>query len=341
MNHPERPLQRRSFLRAGLSLAAAWPLASPGNQVIQAQSDPPQPSPAAPCPTCQTDLTAFLKPSVCLFSKHLGWIKDYDRLAAQTAEIGFDGVDLAVRPGGHVLPEKVERDLPRAAEAIHRAGLKISMITTKITSPREPSARPILKTAALLGIRYYRRDGLPWGKSTNPLERIAELEPDLRGLAALNQEYGMFSGIHNHSGYEVGATLWEIYELVKKLSPEQMGSNFDIAHATVEGGIGGWRSGFRLLAAEKRIRMSAIKDFFWEKQKGSWEVQWCPLGQGMVDFKTFFRYLKEIQFAGPLSMHFEYPNEGHTEAEEQASLIKDMKRDLELLRGYLREAGLA
>jgi sugar phosphate isomerase/epimerase len=341
MNTHDSYLPRRGFLQAGLSLAAAWPLASVGGREIHGQQNPSPASLSVPCVNCQTDLTALLKPSVCLFSKHLGWIEDYERLAAQTAEIGFDGVDLAVRPGGHVLPENVERDLPRAAESMNRAGLKISMITTKITNPRDPNTRRILKTAALLGIRYYRRDGLPWSQSTNPLEQIAELGPDLRELAAMNKKYGMFSGIHNHSGYDLGATPWEIYEMVKKLHPEQMGSNFDIAHATVEGGIGGWRSGFRLLAVEKRIRMLAIKDFFWQKVEGRWEPQWCPLGQGMVDFKTFFSYLQEIQFAGPMSMHFEYPNAGDTEEEKKASLIKDMKKDLGILRGFLKEAGLA
>jgi hypothetical protein len=33
-------------------------------------------------------------------------------MAKAATEIGFDGVDLTVRPKGHVLPDNVEKDLP-------------------------------------------------------------------------------------------------------------------------------------------------------------------------------------------------------------------------------------
>ncbi|HEU0007529.1 MAG TPA: sugar phosphate isomerase/epimerase, partial [Terriglobia bacterium] len=111
------------------------------------------------------------KPVVCLFSKHLGWIKDYDRLAERTASLGFAGTDLTVRPGGHVLPERVEEDLPKAFESLKKAGAPIAMITTRIQDPRDPTTRKILKTASSLGIRRYRRDGEKWEGSRDPLER--------------------------------------------------------------------------------------------------------------------------------------------------------------------------
>ena len=43
---------------------------------------------------------------------------DYNEMSKVVAEMGFDGVDLTVRPQGHVLPERVEADLPKAVEAI-------------------------------------------------------------------------------------------------------------------------------------------------------------------------------------------------------------------------------
>jgi L-ribulose-5-phosphate 3-epimerase len=280
------------------------------------------------------------RPSVCLFSKHLGWIKVYSQLAKTLSELGFDGVDLTVRPGGHVLPEKVEEDLPRASAALKKAGVPIAMITTRVQDPRDPLTRKILRTASSLGVRHYRRDGEKWEGATNPLKRIAELQTQIRELVELNQQYGLFAGIHNHSGFDLGATPWEVYELVKAYDPARIGSNFDIAHATIEGGLGGWRSGFRLLAAESRIGMLAIKDFFWQKQGNDWRPEFCPLGKGMVDFKTFFSYLKEIGFAGPISMHFEYGKHNRPRPEDQSELLADIRRDQALLRSWLSEAGL-
>ena len=73
---------------------------------------------------------------VHVFSKHLQWL-DYEAMARAAADIGFDGVDLTVRPGGHVLPENVEVDLPRAVQAVRAKGLKADRITTAIVDPDE------------------------------------------------------------------------------------------------------------------------------------------------------------------------------------------------------------
>ena len=60
----------------------------------------------------------------------------------------------------------------------------------------------------------------------------------------------------------------------------------------------------------------------------------------MVDFKTFFSYLKEIGFAGPISMHFEYGKHNRPRPEDQSELLADIRRDQVLLRSWLSEAGL-
>lgn len=52
---------------------------------------------------------APVKPPVCIFSKHLAQL-DWAALGAKAREMGFDGIDLTVRPKGHVLPERVAED---------------------------------------------------------------------------------------------------------------------------------------------------------------------------------------------------------------------------------------
>jgi hypothetical protein len=64
------------------------------------------------------------KLKICIFSKHLQWTSVSDA-AAIARDIGFDGVDLTVRAGGHVLPDRVEIDLPAAVEMVRRAGLQV------------------------------------------------------------------------------------------------------------------------------------------------------------------------------------------------------------------------
>src|SRR2546426_1461864 len=96
---------------------------------------------------------------ISVFSKHFQWT-NCQEMAAIAKDVGFDGIDLTVRQGGHVLPERVEEDLPKAAQAIPKAELELPMITAEIVDTRSPHAEAILKTASRLGIRYYR-----WGGS--------------------------------------------------------------------------------------------------------------------------------------------------------------------------------
>ena len=70
--------------------------------------------------------------------------------------LGFDGVDLTVRPGGHVDPKRVAIDLPVFVDAIRHEGLAVPMITTELVSDADPVAQPTLETAARLKIPFYK-----------------------------------------------------------------------------------------------------------------------------------------------------------------------------------------
>ena len=87
---------------------------------------------------------------ISIFSKHLQWL-DYNEMSKTVAELGFDGVDLTVRPQGHVLPERVEADLPKAVEAIDKAGKKVYMLTTAINNADDPVTEKILKDRQFTG----------------------------------------------------------------------------------------------------------------------------------------------------------------------------------------------
>src|ERR1035438_10092970 len=68
---------------------------------------------------------------IIYFSKHLQWL-GWEQMAATVVDLGFDGVDLTVREGGHVEPARVQEDLPKVVKIIRKAGLDIPMITASI-----------------------------------------------------------------------------------------------------------------------------------------------------------------------------------------------------------------
>src|SRR5437773_594678 len=92
---------------------------------------------------------------ICLFTDHLAGFS-YEEVARMLKQLGVAGTDLTVRRGGLVSPDKVTEELPKAMTSFRDQGLTIPMITTNILSASEPQTRPILSTAAKLGIGYYK-----------------------------------------------------------------------------------------------------------------------------------------------------------------------------------------
>ncbi|MCP5113862.1 MAG: sugar phosphate isomerase/epimerase [bacterium] len=253
---------------------------------------------------------ARTKPSLILFSKHLPK-HGYDELGKACKDFGFDGVDLTVRPKGHVLPENVTRDLPRAVEALRSRGQSVPMITTGLISPDDPAAEPTLATAGKLKVPFFKFGY--WRYRETPVERkMAEVKGDVAGLVAIAKTHGIAAGFHNHSGDYVGTSVWDSREIIADMDPKWVGFYFDPCHATAEGGRFAWQSAFQIAA--KRLKMIALKDFYWAKRDGQWRMTMCPLGEGMVDWEKFFSMLAAARFTGPVSLHVEY----HADDEMQA-----------------------
>src|SRR5438093_447832 len=89
------------------------------------------------------------------FSKAFQHLK-CDETANLVAEVGWDGIECPVRKGGHVLPERVEEDLPKFVAALQKKGLSLPIISTDIFNATGPHTEKVLRTASKLGIKIYR-----------------------------------------------------------------------------------------------------------------------------------------------------------------------------------------
>ena len=163
----------------------------------------------------------------------------------------------------------------------------------------------------------------------------------VRDLGAMSAAYGVSAAYQNHSGPYLGSPIWDWWYLIRDIDPESggIGFEFDIGHVTAEGGYAGWDINSNL--SKPWWKTLVVKDFNWTKIKsGEWRPGWCPLGEGMIPHKQFLKIVKDSGFSGPISTHFEYELGGRNEKEERALLLKAMKSDLKVLRGWLKEAGL-
>lgn len=274
----------------------------------------------------RTPLAARASREYCLFSKHLPELAWAD-LGKAVKDAGFEGVDLTVRAGGHVLPERAPTDLPKAVEAITAQGVKVPMITTELTSASVPVARPLLMAAAKSGVKYFKTGYWRYSASPDVRAQVAATGTALAELAALAADCGIELGFHNHQAY-IGAALWEIAPFMDRLDARWAGYYFDPRHAVAEGGGGSWKAATYLVAP--RLKMVAIKDCRWSKSAKGWEIENCPLGEGLVDWTFVGKTLGQANFSGPISLHLEYDIPSGTRNTLDAAV-----RDLGVARRYL------
>ena len=328
----QKPISRRKFV-ARSGLAAAGTTLGLGSLATGGS--------AAGDPSLSAGFTGGPGPgrlTINVFSKHLQFL-EYEEMAEATAETGADGVDLVVRPGGHVLPENVERDLPRASKAIRDAGLELDMITTAITDAGDPFTERILKTASEQGIRFYRMGWYRVRMDADVAKRMEDYRSKLEKLADMNRKYRIHGAYQNHAGNYFGAPVWDLWYLIRDLDPEWTGCQYDIRHATVEG-ANSWHMGMEML--KDHIRCMVIKDFHWELQDGRWRIKNVPVGEGMVDFKAYFDRVVQFGIQGPISLHVEYPVYPDEEAPvsaKRAAAVNTIRTDVESLQGLLPQSG--
>ncbi|ALJ06348.1 endonuclease [Pseudalgibacter alginicilyticus] len=273
-----------------------------------------------------------------IFSKHLQFL-NYNNMAEAAAEIGFAGVDLSVRNKGHVLPERVKDDLPKAIEAIKKVGFQPKLMTSGILSADEKYTNDVLETASKMGVEYYRLGYYKYSENKSIAETISNVSEQLKTLVILNKKHGIKGAFQNHAGLQVGASIWEIHELLKNIKSSFIGCQYDIRHATVEGGKS-WQTGLKLI--RPKINSLVLKDFKWIMKHDKWDVLNVPIGEGMVDFKAYFKLLKAYQIHVPISLHCEYDLGGaehgsSTVSIPQKDVFSAMKKDLNTIRRLWNE----
>jgi sugar phosphate isomerase/epimerase len=268
-----------------------------------------------------------------VFSKHLQFL-DYNEMAAVTAEMGFNGVDLTVRPKGHVLPEQVGDDLPKAVEAMIKYELSPRMMTTNVWDITDAEQRKVLETASKLGISHYRTGWLTYSEEITIKESQAVFTKQAKALSEFNKDLNLIGCYQNHAGNHVGAPIWDIPTILSTAETNYLGCQYDIRHAVVEGG-NSWELDLRFI--EPFIKSIVIKDFKWGVKDGKWQPINTPLGEGMVDFNRYFSLLKKYKINVPISLHLEYDLGGAEHGAKEIKIDKKevfarMKKDLNFIR---------
>lgn len=276
---------------------------------------------------------------ISIFSKHLQFL-DYKNTGRMASSMGFSGVDLTVRPKGHVLPDLVKTDLPKAIKDIEAGGSKCQMITTRVESVNNPLDLDVIRAAASNGVKYYRSNWFKYSKEESMRGKLDQYQDQIALLSQLNKEVGIIGCYQNHAGKNVGSSFWEIEHILKTADQDYFGVQHDIRHAMVEGG-NSWVNGLRLL--QGNIKTIVLKDFKWSQINGQWKTLNVPVGEGMVDFTSYFKRLKKHKLRPPVSLHLEYDLGGAEKGKKEITVddqvvFDAMKKDLTAINKLWKEA---
>lgn len=274
-----------------------------------------------------------------MFTKHLQTLSVVE--AGQTIKsLGFQGVELTVRPGGHVLPEKVDEDLPRAVEALREIGLEVPALVVEIHNRRQEFSAAVCRAAGRVGATVLRTSSHRYRAFGTIREQIQDAGRDAKDLEALGAEFGVRLCIHCHSGDFLSGTGGILDMVLDRTDPRHVGVSLDLGHLTTEGGKSGWRQSIDLL--QQRVGIVAVKSFGWFREPDPksgeliWNAKLVPLADGNVQWRRAFELLRQVGWDADgralVSIHSEYQGAGSWRSLDVPELIEQTRQDFTYLQ---------
>ncbi|MFP4056356.1 MAG: sugar phosphate isomerase/epimerase family protein [Candidatus Brocadiia bacterium] len=236
--------------------------------------------------------TVFTKP----------WKMSLEELAERVAHLGFDGVELPVRPGFQVEPDDVARGLPRAARILGQSGVAIASVAG-------PVDEPTIGACAEAGV---------------PLIRICQRMDDEEGYLAAEEKvrrrydrlvplldrHGVTLGIQNHCGLQVPNALG-LRRILDRYSPRHVAAVWDPAHCALDGE----RPELAIDILWSHLRLVNLKNAFWRRTTGpeadvvAWTHYWTLGRQGLCHWPTVAGLLRQRGYQGPVCLTAEYSDQ--------------------------------
>lgn len=248
----------------------------------------------------------------------------------------FDGLDLTLRPGGHVLPESAEVGLAEAKRTADESGVIIPMVSTAITDVDSPHAEAIFAAAAHYGARLVKLGYWEYRPFGTLAAQIDQARRKLGRLVALGKKYHVLPCVHCHSGRFLAAGGQLLYLVLRDFAPGDVGAYVDPMHMAIEGGLSGWELGLDLVAPW--LALVGVKNFRWVRTERDthgqqrWRWEYCPLADGQAPLPAFMGYLRQLRFDGVVSLHSEYKGKTSFRILSTAELLLQSASDLEYLK---------
>jgi sugar phosphate isomerase/epimerase len=242
------------------------------------------------------------------------------------AGLGFDGVELPVRPGFQVEPEQV-KDLPKTAKTLAEYGVQIYSVagpTDEATIAAYAEAAQVSNMQEIPTIRICVRID----QDEDYLSGEARLQREFDALVPLLDKYGVRLGIQNHCGRNV-ANAMGLRSLIAKYDPRHVAAVWDAAHNALQGE----EPDLALDIVWSHLCMVNLKNAYWKRMTGpeaelaGWHWYWTNGRQGLASWPKVADELKRRDYNGVVCLTAEYS--------DHDSVNRLIKEDVAFAKGLL------
>ncbi len=256
-------------------------------------------------------------------------------------EIGMTGAELRVVNGKNVM-DLTDEELDAALELVHAAGLEVIAIASPILKCTLPDAPPIderfqqdvfaskhsFEDQPRLAQRAFeiaKRSGAKivrvfsyWRVVDPPavFERVVDALQELSDRAA---EHGLIIGLENEHACNI-ATAHDTARVLAAVDHENLKVVWDPANAYVSSEEP-FPTGYNVLEA-RRIAHVHAKDCTLDGHKPNW----CPLGEGDIDWVGQFAALKQDGYSGYIHLETHWAGPGGNKLEGSKICGRNLKK---------------
>ena len=229
------------------------------------------------------------------------WKMPLPELGEHVAGLGFDAIELPVRPGYQVEPENVARGLPEAARILARSGVRIASVAgptdeATVLACAEAGV-PIIRTMARVGPAGY-------------LASVAALQAEYTALLPALERTGVVIGVQNHCDRFVTNAVG-LLDLLAPFEPRHVAAVWDAAHEA----LNGMGPDMALEVVWPHLCMVNLKNAFWQRTTGpeaevaTWRHYWTSGRQGLASWPRVIAELRRRGYSGTICLPAEYTDE--------------------------------
>jgi len=232
--------------------------------------------------------TVFTKP----------WKVPTPELGKLVSDLGFDGIELPVRPEYQVEPENVAKGLPEMAKQLADFGVKIYSVAG-------PNDETMIAACAEAGVPIIRV--MVSVKDEGYLAAVENAQREYDTLMPLLEKHGVQLGVQNHCNNFVGSAIG-LRHLMEKYDPKYVGAVWDAAHCAFDGEL----PKLAIDIVWSHLSMVNLKNGIWKRTNGpeaevaAWTTYWTSGRQGLASWPKVVDELKKRDFSGIVCLTAEY-----------------------------------